>query len=98
MLLSVCGENEVCVGDGNEGALRLAPFQRSFTGEAARSNCDERLLNLIAGASGVSLGLAEAGETLLLVRLQTPAPHGINHDRPQKQDADGVPELDSAQK
>src|SRR5690242_14436371 len=97
MLLGKGRHDEVGIGDGDEGALRLASLKSSFSGEAARAHCNQRLLNLISRSSGIGLGLAKACQSCLLIGLQSPAPHRVNHNRAEKQNADRVLELNTAE-
>src|SRR6185503_14955594 len=95
MFFGESGKDKVRIGNGNERSLGLASLHRSLAGQAPGSNGDKVLLNLISGTSGIGLRLAKAGKTLLLVRLQTEFPYGINHDGAQQHDAYRMFELDS---
>ncbi len=55
MLLAEGGEDEIRIRDGQEIALRLAAPLRTLAPDAARSDGDQRLANLIPAAARVGI-------------------------------------------
>src|SRR6185437_9156670 len=97
MLFAESGEDKVRIWDRQEIALGLAAAFGALTPDAAGTDRDEGLANLISAAAGVVVGRHEAGEALLLIRLQHLVPGG--HDGKTGSEAEncGLAEFDSAE-
>src|SRR5450631_22365 len=81
MLLAERGKNEVGVWDGQKVALRLRSLSGAFTPNAAGTDRNQRLTNLVSAALGVIVGIDEACEALFLIRLQQfSAAPGTSHE------------------
>ena len=80
MFLTESGKDEVGVRDRQEVALRLRTLFRAFAPHATGTHGDFGLQKLIAGTTGVIVGIDEAGKAGLLVGLQqlATAPHSGN--------------------
>ena len=76
MLLTKCGKDKVRIRDGQKVALGLAAVLRALAPDAAGADGDEGLSNLVTAAARVVIRSYEAGEALLLIRLQYLVPGG----------------------
>src|ERR1035437_7049025 len=99
MFLREGGENEVRLGNGKESTVCLRALAAP---EAARTDGNLGLLNLVPRTLRVEFGVDEAGQTLLLIRLED-VDSGDEKDRPQtygREQGHGqpLPPLQSAQK
>ena len=75
MFLGKRGKNEVRLGYGQVGQVRLASLGRAFSPNTPRTHRNLRLNDLIPGALLVRVRVHKAGEPLSLVGLQNMPPY-----------------------
>src|SRR5277367_4122105 len=97
MFLAERGKDKVRIGNRQEVALGLGTLGGSPAPDASVAHGDQRLFHLVAAAFGIGVGVQEAGEPLLLVRLEHFGPHRNHQDQAGDHQDDPLLPLQAAQ-